>query len=116
MRKLFFAIGLLASSPSVAADMSCAAVRAIFEPDKPNPTQVAAAMKIVTEVYTSLDDRNAKIGRPRIFERMSADGQDNTIAMATARCEQYPKIMLSKSATEVYRGIEDIGRTMGAYR
>ena len=101
---------------AVNENMSCRAVREILDvpdPDRAKMREMLDIFNLIEGVFAQMDRANTTKGRPAIFARMSKDGQQNTVAMATSRCETHPDDTIKKSTGTVYKGIESIGKAMG---
>lgn len=99
-----------ASADPISEQTTCRTVRAIFDAGNPDRAQIRAIADTITRVFEDLDSKR----RSRVYARLSTDGKETMSAAVTVRCEDYPKDSIRQSVETVYRGIEAMGRAVGA--
>ena len=98
---------------AVSEKMTCAAIRKVLDASQLDTIRAAEIFIGIERIYDQMDRANVTKGRPAIFARMNSSGKQNTVAMATARCDDYPGETMRKSAVTVYKGLEAVGRALG---
>jgi hypothetical protein len=105
----------LAIGQAAAADITdkttCAAMVAAF--DSKDPARVLPFGEYVLSAMDDVDTKHVRRGEPGIMARLSNNGRNNMVAIASVNCRDHPTTTIYNSAVFVYTSMRAMQLQIG---